>query len=157
MEDISRSRRTFQPWPQLVTGQHHWHSAMDRLHRGFGSCDQNRIAGEAVPLCSSMYSAGSLGSVKKNFCFAASHSKKPVDGTAHRRTATFSRNTVFMAAVSALALITSGPADQQPKDMSSGTVPLLPASSTGALAVRRTSPGCQVPVPYFRSIIPVIR
>ena len=136
MEDISRSRRTFQPWPQLVTGQHHWHSAMDRLHRGFGSCDQNRIAGEAVPLCSSMYSAGSLGSVKKNFCFAASHSKKPVDGTAHRRTATFSRNTVFMAAVS---------------------VPLLPASSTGALAVRRTSPGCQVPVPYFRSIIPVIR
>ena len=138
MEDISRSRRTFQPWPQLVTGQHHWHSAMDRLHRGFGSCDQNRIAGEAVPLCSSMYSAGSLGSVKKNFCFAASHSKKPVDGTAHRRTATFSRNTVFMAAVS-------------------GTVPLLPASSTGALAVRRTSPGCQVPVPYFRSIIPVIR
>ena len=63
-----------------------------------------------------MYSVGSSGSVKKKICFASSHSKKPVDGTAHRRTDARFRNNAFTAAVSALALITSGPADQQPKE-----------------------------------------
>ena len=50
VQNIRRCGRIFQPWPQLVAGQHHRHPVVDGAHGTIWRCSQDRVAGKTVPL-----------------------------------------------------------------------------------------------------------